>query len=70
MVLPPGTPKLRGFVGGTARPHALAAYQGGYISLGRLARAMRMQVLQMRHWLDQQGIPQHGAHGDEGAARA
>lgn len=49
---------------------ALAAYQGGYISLGKLAREMGMHVLQLRHWLEEQGISQRNAYGDEDAARA
>lgn len=49
---------------------ALAAYQGGYISLGKLAREMGMHVLQLRSWLADQGIAQRTAYGDEDAARA
>ena len=49
---------------------ALVAYQGGYISLGKLARVMGMHVLQLRRWLDQQGIAQHCAYGDEDSVHA
>ena len=49
---------------------ALAAYQGGFISLGKLAREMGMHVLQLRSWLEEHGIPQRNVYGDEAAARA
>ena len=49
---------------------ALAAYQGGYISLGKLAKEMGIHVLQLRSWLAERGIVQHNAYGDEDAARA
>ena len=49
---------------------ALEAYQGGYISLGKLAREMGVHVLQIRTWLVEQGIAQHNAYGDEDAVRA
>ena len=37
---------------------ALAAYQGGYISMGKLAEVMGMHVLDLRNWLNDHGIPQ------------
>ena len=49
---------------------ALAAYQGGYISIGKLAREMGMHVLQLRSWLEEHDIPQRNVYGDEDAARA
>ncbi|MDE2887834.1 MAG: UPF0175 family protein [Gemmatimonadota bacterium] len=49
---------------------ALAAYQGGFISIGKLAREMGMHVLQLRSWLEEHGIPQRNVYGDEDAARA
>ena len=49
---------------------ALAAYQGGYISLGKLAREMGMHVLKLRQWMVEQGIPQHNVYGDEDSVRA
>ena len=49
---------------------ALSAYQGGYISLGKLARVMGMHVLEIRQWLDEHGIAQRNAFGDEDAAHA
>jgi DNA-directed RNA polymerase specialized sigma24 family protein len=35
---------------------ALAAYQGGYISQGKLARVMGMHVLELRGWLKEHEI--------------
>lgn len=49
---------------------AIAAYQGGYISLGKLARAMGMHALELRHWLKEHGLPQLGAYKDEDAVHA
>ena len=49
---------------------ALAAYQGGYISIGKLAKEMGIHVLQLRSWLAEQGVAQRNAYGDEDAARA
>ena len=49
---------------------ALEAYQGGYISIGKLAREMGIHVLQLRTWLADQGIVQRVAYGDEDAVRA
>ncbi len=50
--------------------HALSAYQGGYISLAKLGRAMGMHVLEARRWLEEHGIPQLNAFGDEDVANA
>ena len=49
---------------------ALAAYEGGYISLGKLSRAMGMHVLELRQWLGEQGIDQRNSYGEEDAAHA
>lgn len=49
---------------------ALAAYEGGYISLGKLARAMGMHVLEVRHWLEEHGMDQRNVFGDEDVANA
>ena len=50
--------------------HALSAFQGGYISLGKLAKVMGMHVLELRRWLDEHGISPRAAYGDEDAAHA
>ena len=49
---------------------ALAAYAGGYISLGKLAEVMGMPALQLRSWLTEHGIPQNSSYGEEDAANA
>lgn len=49
---------------------ALAAYQGGYLSIGGLARAMGLHVLELRRWLGERGIAQQVAYGEDDADRA
>jgi len=49
---------------------ATAAYQGGFVSIGRLAREMGMHVLQLRSWLAERGIEQLTAFGGQDADRA
>lgn len=49
---------------------ALAAYQGGYISIGKLAREMGVHVLEMRKWLDDHAIPQMVDFMDKDVANA
>lgn len=41
---------------------AVSAYQGGYISLSKLAKVMGMHVLQLKEWLAERGIEQQTAH--------
>ncbi len=38
---------------------ALAAYRGSYISLGKLAEEMGMNIFAMRQWLFEHDIPQN-----------
>ena len=38
---------------------AVEAYQGGYISLGKLAEEMGMDIFAIRRWLADHGIPQN-----------
>lgn len=40
---------------------ALEAYQGGYISLSRLADEMGMNLWDMRTWLQEHNIPQNNS---------
>ena len=49
---------------------ALSAYQGGYISLGKLAKVMGMHALALRQWLEDHAIAQRNAYGDSDAAHA
>ena len=41
--------------------HALAAFVGGYISIGKLAEALGMHALDVRRWLSEHGIEQNTA---------
>ena len=49
---------------------ALSAYQGGFISIGKLAEIMGMHVLEMRRWLNEREIGQNTMLGDEDALHA
>ena len=40
---------------------AVEAFQGGYISLGKLAEEMGMSLLKLRKWLEEHGIPQNNS---------
>lgn len=40
---------------------AVAAFQGGYISLGKLAEEMGMNILNTRKWLEEHDIPQNNS---------
>ncbi len=50
--------------------NALAAYQGGYISIGKLARDMGMHVLTLRQWMKERGFQQRSAVKDTDVANA
>ena len=49
---------------------AIAAYEGGFISVGRLAQAMGMHVLELRHWLREHDIAQNSTFQEQDAANA
>lgn len=49
---------------------AIAAYEGGFISIGKLAQVMGMPVLQLRSWLQDHGIPQNGAYREQDVENA
>ena len=49
---------------------AIAAYQGGFISLSRLAASLGMHVLQARSWLEEHGLVQRNVYGDADADHA
>lgn len=49
---------------------AITAYQGGYISLGRLARVMGMHVLELRNWLQEHDIAVRAMFADSDVANA
>lgn len=44
---------------------ALSAYQGGFISIGKLAEIMGMHVLEMRTWLNEREIAQNNMLNDD-----
>ncbi len=44
---------------------AVTAYQGGYISLGKLAKDLGMHVLELREWMEAHEITQRNAFSDE-----
>ena len=37
---------------------ALAAFEGGFISIGKLAESLGMHVLELRRWLSEHGLDQ------------
>lgn len=43
------------------RRHAIEAYQGGYISLGKLSEELGMSLLDTRIWLKDHNIPQNNS---------
>ena len=45
----------------TSQKRALEAYQGGYISLSRLADEMGMNIWDIRTWLQEHNIPQNNS---------
>lgn len=46
---------------GEKQRRAIEAFQGGYISLGKLAEEMGMNVLKIRKWLEEHDIPQNNS---------
>lgn len=44
-----------------AHREALAAYKGGFISIGKLSEIMGMHVLELRTWLTEREIPQNSS---------
>ena len=54
----------------TMQSEALAAYRGGFISLGKLAEMMGIHSLDLRRWLDEHGITVNTSYGAEDAANA
>jgi len=43
---------------------AVAAYQGGYVSIGKLAEEMGLSVFAVRGWLAEHDIPQNTCYAD------
>ncbi len=46
------------------------AYQGGYISLGKLAEEMGMNVWRIRNWLEEHNIPQNNSFVEDDVTNA
>lgn len=46
---------------------ALSAYQGGYISIGKLSEVMGMNILEIRTWLNEHQIRQNNSCLEEDA---
>ena len=49
---------------------AVAAYQGGFISIGKLAKEMGLPLLDLRHWLTDHDIAQNNVYGSADADHA
>jgi predicted HTH domain antitoxin len=43
---------------------AVSAYQGGYISIGKLAEEMGLNVFAVREWLAEHDMPQNSCYTD------
>lgn len=52
------------------RRMVVSAYQGGYVSLGKLAEEMGMTVLDARTWLTEHDIPQNNSFSEPDASNA
>lgn len=52
------------------RRMVVSAYQGGYVSLGKLAEEMGMTVLDARTWLTEHDIPQNNSFSEHDASNA
>ena len=49
---------------------AIEAFKGEYISLGKLAEEMGMNVLAIRNWLEEHDIAQNNAYWDDDVSNA
>jgi len=50
--------------------HALEAYLGGFISIGKLAETMGFPVMKMRQWLKEHNIQQNVSYSDNDVKHA
>ncbi len=55
---------------GEKQRRAVEAYQGAYISLGKLAEEMGMSVLTARQWLNERDIPQNNSFNEDDVKNA
>ncbi len=49
---------------------AIEAFQGGYISLGKLAEEMGMSAWNIRNWLEEHDIPQNNSFFEDDVKNA
>jgi predicted HTH domain antitoxin len=56
--------------GPTRQDQAILAYRDGSISIGKLAEVMGMNVMSLRVWMNEHGIPQNTCYDEEDAANA
>lgn len=49
---------------------AVAAYQGGFISVGKLAEEMGLGVFAVRQWLSEHDIPQNNCYAETDTGNA
>ncbi len=49
---------------------AVAAYQGGYISIGKLSEDMGITAIEARRWLVEHDIPQNNAFNEQDTKNA
>ncbi|MFW6457360.1 MAG: ribbon-helix-helix protein, CopG family [Planctomycetota bacterium] len=49
---------------------ALSAYEGGFISIGRLAEVMGMHVLELRNWLHEHDVPMNSRFDEQDVTNA
>ena len=49
---------------------AVEAFQGGYISLGKLSEEMGMNILNIRRWLSEHGIRQNNSYLEDDVKNA
>ena len=50
--------------------HAVEAYKGGYISIGKLSEEMGMNVWEVRNWLNEHDIPQNNPYLEDDVTHA
>ena len=49
---------------------AVEAFQGGYISMGKLSEEMGMNILNIRRWLSEHGIRQNNSYLEDDVKNA
>lgn len=55
---------------GERQQFALSAYQGGYISIGKLSEEMGSTIVETRQWLEEHDIPQNNSFGSDDVKNA